>query len=59
MTEENKEDFELEWMFAEYGAGEKRISNVEPRNNECRSGQGGHWDFRLSILDCILNLNRP
>ena len=22
MTEENKEDFELEWMFAEYGAGQ-------------------------------------
>ena len=21
MTEENKEDFELEWIFAEYGAG--------------------------------------
>ncbi len=22
MTEENKEDFELEWVFAEYGAGQ-------------------------------------
>ncbi|MEE9371214.1 MAG: hypothetical protein V3W45_07075 [Sedimentisphaerales bacterium] len=27
MTEENKEDFELEWMFAEYGAG-RAVSEI-------------------------------
>ncbi len=36
------------------------MSNIELRNIECRSGDGGGgcWDFRLSILDFILNLNR-
>ena len=27
MTDENKEDFELEWIFAEYGAG-RAVSEI-------------------------------